>query len=112
MVRRGEIAPAEAGRHRLRHVITNVIGGGNEGVQADVRVLELHAKDTLLLCSDGLNETMSREEVADILSSGDNAERTSRRLVALANERGGPDDITVIVSQFESPSGDSLEATR
>lgn len=112
MVRRGEIAPAEAGRHRLRHVITNVIGGGNVGVQAEVRVLELQAKDTLLLCSDGLNETMSREDIADILSSGDNAEHTSRRLVALANERGGPDNITVIVSQFESPSGDSLEATR
>jgi serine/threonine protein phosphatase PrpC len=112
MVRRGEIAPAQADRHRLRHVITNVIGGGNVGVQADVRVLDLQAGDTLLLCSDGLNETMSREEIAEMLSSGDDAERTSRRLVTLANERGGPDNITVIVSQFGSLSEDTLEATR
>jgi protein phosphatase len=109
MVRRGELPANEASTHRLRHVITNVVGGGKVGVRAEVRVVDLQTQDVLLLCSDGLNETVTAEEITGILASEAEPERASTRLVALANERGGPDNITVIVAQFTAKN--SLEDT-
>ena len=47
MVRRGELDTAEARRHRLRHVITNVVGGPQPGVHADAHSLELRVGDEL-----------------------------------------------------------------
>ena len=51
MVRRGELDRAEARRHRLRHVITNVVGGTEVGVHAEAHSVELRRDDALLLCS-------------------------------------------------------------
>src|SRR5262245_16000491 len=59
LVRRGELRPDEISRHRLRHLITNVVGG-NEALRfVEAHALQLRAGDRLLLCSDGLTEMMS-----------------------------------------------------
>jgi serine/threonine protein phosphatase PrpC len=100
MVRRGEISPEQAGTHRLRHVITNVVGGGEVGVRAEAHMVDLQPGDGLLLCSDGLTEMVAADEIAAILSSDATPEDASKQLVALANDRGGHDNVTVIVAQF------------
>ena len=67
MVRRGELQPEEAAHHRLRHVITNVVGGNEAGVDVEAHALEVHAGDRLLLCSDGLTEMVTNEAIAATL---------------------------------------------
>ena len=100
MVRRGELDIAEARRHRLRHVITNVVGGTEAGVQAEAQSLELRVGDELLLCSDGLTEMLSPGDITEVLRGEPNPEAACTRLISLANERGGQDNITAIVARF------------
>jgi PPM family protein phosphatase len=100
MVRRGELDTAEARRHRLRHVITNVVGGFQPGVHADAHSLDVRAGDELLLCSDGLTEMLSHDEITQALRSEPHVEAACTRLISLANERGGKDNITAIVARF------------
>ena len=101
MVRRGELQPEQASQHRLRHVITNVVGGRERGVTAEAQVVDLAADDGLLLCSDGLTEMVTTDDIMRVLGEEADPERASRQLIDLANERGGHDNITVIVARFD-----------
>jgi len=111
MVRRGELDVAEARVHRLRHVITNVVGGTEAGVQAEAHSLELRVDDGLLLCSDGLTEMLSHAEISEVLRGEPGPEAACTRLISLANERGGQDNITAIVARFSALPSTSGNAT-
>jgi protein phosphatase len=100
MVRRGEISPDEAGGHRLRHVVTNVLGGADAGVRTEAHRLDLRADDCVLLCSDGLTEMVPVEEIGTVLAARSEPKVMCEQLIAAANERGGHDNVTVIVAQF------------
>ena len=76
-------------------------------VQVAMSVVELSRNDRLLLCSDGLSNKVEPEEMVDILDHEGSATATCRKLVELANERGGDDNITVIVAGFD---GEGLES--
>jgi PPM family protein phosphatase len=102
MVRRGELDLAEARVHRLRHVITNVVGGTEAGVQAEAHSLELRVDDELLLCSDGLTEMLSHAEISEVLRGEPDPEAACTRLISQANERGGQDNVTAIVARFSA----------
>jgi serine/threonine protein phosphatase PrpC len=102
MVREGTLQPDEATRHPMRHVITNVIGGHDRGVRVEARALDLQAGDRLVLCSDGLTEMVTDDEIAAALEAQSGPDAAARHLVAQANERGGSDNITVIVVRFDS----------
>jgi protein phosphatase len=101
MVRRGLLKPEEAAQHGFRHVITNVVGGSDPGVQAEVHKLPLEPGDRLLLCSDGLTEMVSDEEILAVLQSHGDPAAAGGRLIDRANEQGGKDNITVVVADFE-----------
>jgi PPM family protein phosphatase len=101
MVRRGEIRPDEVAGHRLRHVITNVVGGAEVGVYVEAHALNVHAGDRLLLCTDGLTEMMTEDAIAAILKADADPETACTKLVAQANEAGGRDNITVLIVRFD-----------
>jgi protein phosphatase len=101
MVRRGEIRPDEIAGHRLRHVITNVVGGAEVGVYVEAHALNVHAGDRLLLCTDGLTEMMTEDAIAAILKADADPEIACTKLVAQANEAGGRDNITVLIVRFD-----------
>lgn len=101
MVRRGELRPEQASQHRLRHVITNVLGGRERGIRADAQVVDLQVDDRLLLCSDGLTEMVTADDITQVLAAEQEPEPAARRLIDLANERGGHDNITVIVARLD-----------
>lgn len=103
MVRAGTLDPAEAAGHRLRHVVTNVVGGPEEGVSVDAHAVELQAGDRLLLCSDGLTEMLSNEEIAVVLRDMSGPEDACQRLLDQANDAGGRDNITIVVVSFDPP---------
>ena len=101
MVRRGLLDAQEAEHHGYRHIITNVVGGSDPGVRAEVHKLPLECGDTLLLCSDGLTEMVPDQEVLSLLQAEAEPARACQRLVARANEEGGKDNVTVVVARFE-----------
>ena len=101
VVRHGSLAAQDAAQHRWRHVITNAVGGGSAEIKVDVHKVYLEADDVALLCSDGLTEMVSDEEITRILQAENDPKRACEELVACANENGGLDNITVIVARFE-----------
>jgi serine/threonine protein phosphatase PrpC len=106
MVRRGELRPDQIAQHRLRHVITNVVGGNEAGVYVEAHALEVHAGDRLMLCSDGLTEMVTNEAIAGILRAEPDPEAACRKLVAQANEAGGRDNVTVLIVRFDPAQPD------
>ena len=87
-------------KRQSRDIVVNVMGGEMGGVEPVVRVEALRAGDSLLLCSDGLTKHVPDQELAEQLGSRLSAYATVGALIRLANERGGSDNITVIVSRF------------
>jgi protein phosphatase len=85
---------------RLRHTLTNVVGAGHPGVKADIVRAELEAGDRLLLCTDGLTDMLTGNEIAAVIADNPAPTDACDRLVALANERGGRDNITAVVAVF------------
>ena len=103
MVRVGEMSAKDAARHPLRHAMTNVVGGNEPGVQGEVHKLDLEPGDILLICSDGLTEMLADEHIAAVIASDPDPKSICERLVADANQQGGTDNITVVVSVFSAP---------
>jgi serine/threonine protein phosphatase PrpC len=85
---------------RLRRTITNAVGGTQRGVHTDLIRVTLEEDDRLLLCTDGLTEMLSDEDIAAVLADNPQPDLACERLIAMANERGGKDNITVIVAEF------------
>jgi PPM family protein phosphatase len=100
----GYIAPEEVRHHNKRHVLTNFLGGHHGKVKADVRWLRLRDRDRLLLCSDGLNDMVDDESIARILGAHDQPPDAAQTLVDEALERGGKDNVTVVVARYDVPS--------
>jgi protein phosphatase len=95
-VRLGFLTEIEAAHHPFRNVITKALGTRDQA-QADVSEVEVAVGDRILLCSDGLNSMVSDEEIREVLGRAKSLEAICRDLVDLANERGGEDNITVVV---------------
>lgn len=101
LVRDQQITEEQARVDPRRNVVTRSVGVG-EDVQVDAWRHEQALKpgDTLVLCTDGLHGVVVNSEIAEI-ASGPDLEEACRKLIALANERGGPDNITVILARLE-----------
>jgi len=91
----GLITPEQARMSRFKHIITRSVGF-EEDVAVDTMVVPIQEGDVYVLCSDGLANLVSTLEIRDCVF--DNFLRDApNSLVALANERGGDDNITVVV---------------
>ena len=99
----GHITPEQAAVHPMRSVLYRALGQADE-TDADLYVRALSAGDWLLLCSDGLTRHVSGEESAAIVRASATPDDITRRLVALANERGGEDNISVVAIRVERAS--------
>jgi len=87
------------------HGITRFVGDPR-GVQADVFVEELRTRDRLVLCSDGLTRHVAADEIATTLANnGKSLDAGAEALVALANARGGEDNVTVVLYAARGVSG-------
>jgi protein phosphatase len=102
LVDAGMMTREEAATHRLRNVLTNVLGGGVPLTDVDVHRILLVSGDAVLLCSDGLYDVVKDDEIASILAASASAEAACRTLIDLALERGAPDNVTVVVSRYAS----------
>jgi len=92
----GRLSPEDAERHPQRSVITRALGIDPE-VEFDLFTYKLQVGDRLLLCSDGLSDVVEPKQIRNVLLRVRDAQKAARQLVTVANEQGGPDNITVIV---------------
>jgi serine/threonine protein phosphatase PrpC len=99
-LRVGAITEKEAKRSRFRHVITRSIGFERHA-DVEVRSIAVEQGDRLLLCSDGLFGLVSDAELGELLAPAELAALPAR-LIALANDRGGDDNITAVVASLSS----------
>jgi serine/threonine protein phosphatase PrpC len=95
-VRRGMLTEEEASRSKMHNVLTRALG---IDPQVDVDVTEelLMDGDVYLVCSDGLFRELSGAQITGVLQETDDPQRAASRLVDMANQAGGGDNITVIV---------------
>ncbi len=100
MVDRGQLSPKAAARHQFRHVLTNVLGGKSGPVAADIEHFQLEDEDRLLLCSDGLTEMLDDAAISQVLASVSDVNSACSRLVDLALDAGGKDNITTVLAHY------------
>ncbi|MCC7106014.1 MAG: serine/threonine-protein phosphatase [Chloroflexi bacterium] len=108
-VARGVLSPEDAHTHPYRHILTRCLGLAPE---VDVELyapVDLDPGDVIVLGSDGLSEHVMPEDLP-VAVAGRNAQAGAEHLVALANERGGSDNITVIVARWTGESHNVLRA--
>lgn len=100
MVRNGEIDKREAVHHPKKNVITRAIGV-EDMVAPDFFEIDVMSGDMLLLCSDGLTNMVDDETINKVLSEESiDIETKAGRLVSMANERGGKDNISVVLVEI------------
>ena len=104
MVLRGEITTEEARRHPSRNLITRALGT-SKNEHADVFELKLRQGDYLILCSDGLSNLLSGEEILARTSADGSVRKMCETLVDTALERGAPDNVTVIIVKMQEVTG-------
>jgi PPM family protein phosphatase len=95
-VRRGILTREEAEQSKLQNVLLRALGAEAE-LDIDVEEELLLEGDTVLLCSDGLTRELSDAQIAAVLKNADEAQAAANRLIDLANQAGGEDNISVIV---------------
>ncbi len=97
-LKHGLITPQEAAKSPHRNVITRAVGN-REYVQVDTRCVPLLQGSRLLLCSDGLHGYLREQDISPIVEQGGGV--AVKRFVDLANERGGKDNITVVLVELD-----------
>jgi serine/threonine protein phosphatase PrpC len=106
LVEAGELTEEEAAQSERRNIILQALGPDAK-VKVDLTHQEVRRGDVLVLCSDGLSGQVKKEEIGRIATETRDLTAVCDRLIALANERGGPDNITVVAARMV---GDGLRA--
>ncbi len=96
-IQEGIITPEEAKYSPHKNVITRAVGN-KDYVQVDTQVISVQRADSFLICSDGLHGYVKRDEIPEILKLGPLA--ACDRLIDIANERGGKDNITAVIVEI------------
>jgi protein phosphatase len=95
----GLMTPEQARSSNIRNIITRALGHSPE-VEVDLFTVALRAGDTVLLSSDGMHGLITDEEIAEVAGMLP-LDGAAQRLIDLANERGGTDNITVVIAQVD-----------
>lgn len=95
---RGIISEQEAQTHEWRNLITRALGTKPE-VVPDIALVEVQRGDVLVVSTDGLHNLVAPEEVLAEIERTPNRQSSVEFLISLANERGGPDNITLVIAE-------------
>lgn len=100
MIMRGDITAQEARIHPGKNLITRAVGTETD-VESDFFVEKLASGDIILLCSDGLTNVLTDEEILDKLYEASAADEACRLLLKLAKARGAPDNVTAVIVEID-----------
>lgn len=110
MVKEGRLKPEEAEHHPQRSIVTRALGV-DANVEVDLLSVDLNEGDRLLLCSDGLNSMTDNPSIQEVLASESDPQKAADRLIRLANDAGGEDNITVVVVDIGGDGGAGASST-
>ncbi|GMA48268.1 Stp1/IreP family PP2C-type Ser/Thr phosphatase [Tetragenococcus muriaticus] len=99
LVKTGEISEEMAANHPQKNIVTQCVGMPSP-IDVDVSSHLIGAKESLLLCSDGLTNMVSEEEITQLILSSSGPEEATEKMVDAANKYGGVDNITVLLIDF------------
>jgi len=107
LMRSGQISKADAQNHPRKNIVLKALGTEKEE-WADVQTMSWDINNKLLLCSDGLTDKMSDEELANLIAQDKSIKSIGQQMINVANERGGEDNISLVIVQnsFVSEGGD------
>ena len=111
LVDAGELTEEEAEKSERRNIILQALGPDPK-VRVDLTNQQIREGDAVVLCSDGLSGQISRDEIAEVVAQANkDLMQVCGELIEVANDRGGPDNITVVVARFggkelKAPSDD------
>jgi len=98
LIKNGTVSREEASNHPKKNIITRAIGCAEE-IQIDIYECEIMDNDIFIICTDGLTNMLSDDEIKNIIQSNSDLEEACNQLVKTANDNGGEDNITVILSK-------------
>lgn len=96
LVKTGQISAVDAEEHPRKNVLIKALGTDLK-IVPDIRTIEWEGNDRILLCSDGLSNKLTDDELANMIKSDEQLDVTAKGLINLANERGGEDNITLAI---------------
>jgi serine/threonine protein phosphatase stp1 len=100
LLKSGEITPEEAENHPNKNIVTQSLGV-TSSVEIDFVRMTIKNEDTLILCSDGLSDMLSLEEIRNVMNHYSDVEQQVEKAVQEANEAGGRDNITVVIAKIQ-----------
>jgi len=100
LIEAGELTEEEAAQSERRNIILQALGP-EPNVKVDVTEQRLRRDDILVLCSDGLSGLVKADEIAKVIEEELDLSVACERLISMANDVGGPDNITVVAARFE-----------
>jgi protein phosphatase len=109
LIEAGELTEEEAAQSERRNIILQALGP-EPGIKVDLTHQRLRRGDILVLCSDGLSGQVGKDEIARVVTEEKDLVQACRRLIDMANNAGGPDNITVIIARFDGAGLSDLEA--
>ncbi|KRM44806.1 Stp1/IreP family PP2C-type Ser/Thr phosphatase [Lentilactobacillus parafarraginis] len=101
LVKHGDITPDQAKNNPYKNIITKSLGI-NDDSTADFKAYAIKPNDQILLCTDGLTNMVDDHDIETILQQDDDIQSKCNQLVALANQNGGLDNITVLIAYADS----------
>ena len=103
LVRTGQITKEDAENHPRKNVLLRALGTEIK-VEMDISTIIFEEDDILLLCSDGLSNKLSEQEMVDIIYNEQPFEEKADSFIQLANDNGGEDNITLVLIQYNDES--------
>ena len=100
LIEAGELTEEEAAQSERRNIILQALGP-EPAIKVDLTHQRLRRGDTLVLCSDGLSGQVAKDDIARVVAEEKDLVQACRRLIDMANNAGGPDNITVIIARFD-----------
>ena len=116
LIEAGQLTEEEAETFEHNNIILQALGT-SDSVQVDLTFVELKRGDTLLLCSDGLSGMVRNDEIREVLRAVEDPHEACKVLIDRANQAGGHDNVTVVISKFlgeglDAPTSDDVAGLR
>jgi PPM family protein phosphatase len=100
----GDISQESADKHKFRHLLTRAVGHHGGNLDVEIHHLKLSDNDQLLICSDGLTDAVSDQQITETISGTGSSQDKCQNLVNLALQQGGKDNITVALAHYHFPA--------
>lgn len=108
LVKRGEISEDDAEVHPRKNIILRALGSEPE-VETDIKTISWSPGNCLLLCSDGLSDKVNQQELEQFILTDREIRQIGNELIDVANERGGEDNISLILMTYDGSNGEAGE---